>query len=244
VRAYSIPKGGNAPDDYEDAFAHGYSPKQAGPCGAEARFAVADGATETSFSGVWASLLVRSYCDGATSGRKLRSSLTGLQRSWSDAVDVRPLHWYAEEKARSGAFSTLLGLTIQAPTACHNRWHALAIGDSCLFHIRRGRLIRRFPLSHAAGFTARPFLLSSNTTDDGHLRVRRLSGAWLPGDRFYLMTDALAHWFLASREAGESPWRQIDALDSQDDFVALVHDLRATRRLRNDDVTLLCVETA
>ena len=47
-----LPKDGNGPEEYEDAFRS--LPEQG-------RFAVADGATETSFSGIWAAALVAAF---------------------------------------------------------------------------------------------------------------------------------------------------------------------------------------
>jgi hypothetical protein len=51
--SFSLHKDGNRPDEYEDAFAG--NPKVG-------RFAVADGASESSFAALWAKLLV----DGST----------------------------------------------------------------------------------------------------------------------------------------------------------------------------------
>ena len=56
--AYWLPKEGSREDEYEDAFA----PAQAADdAPSEFLCAVADGATETSFSGLWAQLLVEAY---------------------------------------------------------------------------------------------------------------------------------------------------------------------------------------
>ena len=50
--AFSLPKRRNAPEEYEDAFA----------CDCElGRFALADGASESSFAEVWARLLVEQF---------------------------------------------------------------------------------------------------------------------------------------------------------------------------------------
>src|SRR5438876_30634 len=71
----------------------------------------------------------------------------------------------------------------------------------------------------------------------------RHEGEFSPGDRAWLMTDALAQWFLAEAEKGGTPWDDLGALPAAPDpdaaFAAWVEGLRAARRLRNDDVTLL-----
>ena len=59
------------------------------------------------------------------------------------------------------------------------------------------------------------------------------------------MTDALAAWFLGAVEEGGRPWKDLANVLSDPDpdyaFATWVSSLRATRRLRNDDVTLLMV---
>ncbi len=59
------------------------------------------------------------------------------------------------------------------------------------------------------------------------------------------MTDALAAWFLAQAEQGERPWsiiRDLDTCDQANEFADVVSDLRTSRLLRNDDVTLIRID--
>jgi len=60
------------------------------------------------------------------------------------------------------------------------------------------------------------------------------------------MTDALAKWCLAEREAGGNPWCELELLlalpERSDGFTFWIERLREAGRLRNDDVTLLAVE--
>ena len=62
------------------------------------------------------------------------------------------------------------------------------------------------------------------------------------GDEFYLMTDALACWFLQMYEKKRQPWRTMRLL-KQSDFEQGIAKLRNTKALRNDDVTLLHIIT-
>ena len=59
------------------------------------------------------------------------------------------------------------------------------------------------------------------------------------------MTDALAQCCLAAEEGGGNPWEEMELLlaSSPDDerFAEWIEGLRSTRRLRNDDVTLLAI---
>src|SRR5712664_4061192 len=104
AQAFWLPKAGNTLEEYEDA----YWPERPVDQKTDAfSFAVADGATETSFSDVWAKMLVRAYCQRQLSDKKLSKSLPRLQSTWLKLVSGKPLPWYAEEKLRSGAFSSL-----------------------------------------------------------------------------------------------------------------------------------------
>src|SRR5204863_208012 len=111
--------------------------------------------------------------------------------------------WYAERKAKEGAFSSLLGVTLEG-----ERWRALAIGDSCLFVVRSGKVLRAFPLERAEQFSNRPSLLSSVARSNAGVwdDVTMVEGDLATNDRLLLMTDALAQWFLVESEMGRRPW--------------------------------------
>jgi hypothetical protein len=71
-----------------------------------------------------------------------------------------------------------------------------------------------------------------------------MDGTWQRGDSFYLMTDALACWFLRGVEREEDPCATLDELagkEEPDPFGSLIAELRASGSIRNDDVTLLAV---
>ena len=71
-----------------------------------------------------------------------------------------------------------------------------------------------------------------------------VSGAWLAGDTFYLMTDAIACWFLRQAESEKVPARELQDLTdgNGNPFQSWLATLRNSGRLRNDDVTILRVE--
>jgi hypothetical protein len=151
------------------------------------------------------------------------------------------LPWYAEIKREQGAFATLLGLGVRAPTGKRRGgWRAVAVGDSCLMHIREGRCLLSFPVQKSADFNNEPRLISSR---DGDARPERGLGSWKAGDRLLLMTDALAQWFLQTHEAGGDPWEPVALALAADDpqaaFADWIAELREREELRNDDVTLL-----
>jgi hypothetical protein len=252
ARVHALHKAGNAATEYEDAYDFGWSPATSAPV---FRCAVADGATEASFSALWATKLVRAYCNGTLSpAASLSAALEGLQQEWLAQVGSAPdVQWYVEEKLRHGAFSSLVGLTLERAAGRDDgsgggAWQAVAVGDSCLFHLRDDELLVRFPLARAEEFNNRPFLLSSNPAGNGALveNTSTFLGEWRAGDIFYLMTDALAHWFLQEYERGERPWRTLASMEDdgrEEAFADFISARRTAQTLRNDDVTMLTVVT-
>jgi hypothetical protein len=194
-RALSLPKHGCPAAEYEDAWA---ADPSAG------RFAVADGASESAFAGLWARLLVEGFV-AAPCPANLATWLDGTRDLWAAEVMGLELPWYGERKRQEGSFATLLGVELLPPTPDGpGRWRAAAVGDSCLFHVREGRLVEAFPLDRSSDFGNEPRLIGS--------RGRRApmaaygGGSLLPGDRLFLMTDALAQWFLRNQERSGRPW--------------------------------------
>lgn len=230
--AWWMQKSGNATSEYEDAFAIAAN---------GLRFAVADGASETSFAKQWAELLVEAFVAEPPQPDSFQDWLSPLQSSWQDSQRGKATAWYAEQKARDGAFSSLLGLTV-----AEGRWQALASGDSCLFVVRAGKLLRAFPFERAEQFSNSPVLLSSRARANGRVldQLQTAEGELQVRDRILLMTDALAHWFLVEAEMGRRPWAALGKLTTVEQLGGLVDCLRAGGALRNDDVTLVSLEVA
>lgn len=203
ARPYSIPKAGSTDEEYEDAY---YPLDPIENKEEVLSFAIADGATESSYSKTWAQLLVESYCNGQIKEENLADQLLKLQAKWNATINSRPLPWYAEEKIRTGAFSSILGLTIRQevalPDVQEGIWEALAVGDSCLFQVRDDELLSKFPSENSEEFNSRPVLVSTNPIYNENLEdhVLKLEGKWKTGDEFYLFTDAIACWFLKEVE--------------------------------------------
>jgi hypothetical protein len=240
-RCFSLPREGNSPDEYEDALAG--NPKTG-------RFAIADGASESSFAGLWAKLLVDGFV--ASGGRRTTLDwLTPLKQCWAREVDALALDWFAEEKRLTGAYATFLGVSFKKPqTGPQGRWKAVAVGDCCLIQIRDDRLLETFPLTAATEFDNRPVLLGSRSVLNNQVepwsRAHQKSGRWRPGDCLFLMTDALAQWFLESAQAQGKPWNEIHRRlaegDPIDALATYVQQLRAANQMQNDDVTFGLIE--
>jgi hypothetical protein len=217
------------------------------------RFAIADGAAESPYAALWAHLLVEEFVRQNERTPRWASWLPSLQERWAAASGLAPngersdgVPWYLEPGLIQGAFATFLSLVIE-----EGSWHALAVGDSCLFQVRQDELVRAFPIARAADFSNAPWLVGSRTSpgEVPHKNGMQQQGDWLPRDRFWMMTDALAQWFLIQVETGNKPWLALDPLLStagdedtaQQAFAVWIEELRAARQLRNDDVTLLAI---
>jgi hypothetical protein len=188
----------------------------------------------------------------------LAEVITRTAAAWTPVVDRyrkereqagRPLAWYEEPKLELGAHATVLGLSFHAASAHEpapsggGRWSFAALGDSCVFHTRGRKIISMHPLEHADDFGVTPHLATSLRPDRQLLAQRIVAhegSGWLPGDVFYLATDAAAQWVLTERRDIILP-KEIDGFFG-DDAVQFADDLRAMGRIRNDDTTIVRCE--
>lgn len=258
ISAFAAPKAGNADSEYEDAYSwkSGDSPLfrnsvghfSASLSGALIRCAVADGATETSFSAAWANLLVRAYCCERISKPERRSrGLAQCRKVWRRLVHSKQLPWYAEEKLRSGAYSSLIGLSLLGPRpGGGRRWRCESLGDSCLFQFRGDELKLAFPIDRVEMFSSRPFLIPSiHFESDDSTQFEQSDGCWEVGDEFYLLTDAVAAWLLRSWHLRADPLGHLRAIETKDLFQKFIESQRTDMTddgqpmMRNDDVTIV-----
>ncbi len=224
ARTLSAPKSGHTAEEYEDAAA--------GPAAAPdgtTRLALADGATESAFAGLWARTLVGSFVAPESAvPETFGEFLHRARRAFGEAVAEREagLSWYASAKAEEGAHAAFLGLVLYPDHA----WRAVAVGDCCLLHLREGALLEAWPISDPAAFDHRPDLVTSRY-EDTHAPTTT-SGQWADGDRLLLASDALAAHLL-TLNAIPADFADFGA------FVAAARDAG----MHNDDVTLVEVVT-
>lgn len=229
-----LQKNGCSPDEYEDAFAPRESVTQSVT---EFRCAVADGATETSFSGLWAKILCDAYVAGQT-------SLEELQKQWLDQVSAKELPWYAEQKLESGAYAAFVCLSVQQ-TEQEILWKAKAIGDSCLFHISGGELKQTFPVDNWHDFNNSPLLMASRSdrNEEALASVKVVEGSSVAGDVFFLMSDAVSNWFLRRQLEKGDAVEAMEKIVTAKDLEKFCKEQRKARDadgrplMPNDDVT-------
>ena len=244
VRGFRRSKGTGGLERCEDAFA---VQPDAG------RFAVADGATESSFAEIWARLLVERFVasDDADLVPWDAQWIEGSRKAWLSEVrellagefGESELPWYVENSFRSGALATFLGLVISTGEEEYH-WRATAVGDTCLFHTRDGQLLHHMPIERTDQFNSTPQLLPSYAEGEDAQGVP-VQEVGQPNDRLWIATDALAEWCLGEHEANRNPWRKLEWLlrpvGTEERFSRWIERLRNERRLRNDDVTLVIV---
>jgi len=202
-------------------------------------FAVADGASAGGLSREWAYRLVRDYVSDQNASTLddggLGAWVTDVRSRFDPRSEEFPASrspdWVQEESVRRGAHATLL-----AGRFDQDGVRVVAVGDTCLVHLRSGMRLASFPLVDPADFGTQPDLIASRAQ------------ALLAGVSFYeseidkddiilVATDALAAWLLGL-PADSAFWPAICALDHHG-FARLCTDLRAAHLVRNDDMTLL-----
>lgn len=233
------PKAGTARSDWEDGCA--YSPETGW-------FAVADGASAGTSSREWAYTLAKGFVDDRRDdllqadeglGPRFVQWLAGVREGFDpDAegfVRASVPDWVRAAGERRGSFSTFLGGRI-SPSG----WVAVAVGDCCLFRLpARGLRPTTFPMSSPDEFGSTPALIPSTRGDDEALArsLRHGSGPLHPGDVLFAGTDAIAEWMLRTLDRDDM-WLLLGGIGEQG-FARLCADLRETKEMRNDDVTLL-----
>lgn len=263
IHFFSLPKAGNSAAEYEDAhFIGKWQAPSAAPATqqtARVGIAIADGATEGMLSRQWANLLVRRYVRRLPGERELPAWLSETLTAWQHEKrnylrrrerNNKPVQWYEEPGLEAGAFAALLGFVLcparggRTSPVSPWTWNAFAVGDCFLAQVRGGECICMFPFNESSALNNRPFLLSSNPARNDGIAARFLfaQGETLPGDRFFLMTDSLAGWFLREYERGAAPWQHLAnfrGASAAHAFAEWIAALRTAHALRNDDVTLL-----
>jgi hypothetical protein len=240
-RVFWDAKLGRPTEEYEDAF---WPDTLESGSGLARRYAVADGATESSYSRHWATLLVEAYGLGAIRPRSLVRALPGLQATWRSSHESPSRSWFAAEKIAMGAFAALLGVSI-AGEGAERRLSGLAVGDCCLVVVRDDDRWSPWPIVSSADFGLNPAPLSSSADSISQRSLMRSRHVRLvPGDSVFMMSDAIAAWFLREAETGGRPWTSLSDLAPGDDerFRSWSRGIRQAGFMRDDDVTVAIVD--
>lgn len=271
---FRVPKTGSSDTECEDAIEvrPGVAPDD--DIDGVLAAAVADGASESMLASRWAGSLAKvaveiGYLYPETFGDSHLLSAELVHRAvepWDEGVkeyrarrqaDGRPVQWYEEPGLEKGAYATLLAVHLervppevpgngeQEPSGPAWTCTAVALGDSCLFHIS-GDDVTPFPLQTSADFGLTPQLLGSRNHDVDLIaaRLSYVRRGVRDGDELLLATDALAAWFLRGCEERSRPWRELGDVTAAGKaaFDGWVHEQREKRLMRNDDVALVRIQ--
>jgi hypothetical protein len=213
------------------------------------RFALADGATEAFDARGWAQRLVASWTarerdsllDAADCAVWLADEGARFDESWAH----RELSWYGAEKLQAGSFAAFVGAQFEERKN-ELRYRAIALGDSCLVRCRAGKIVHSFPLGDAAQFTSAPYLAPSRARAFNLSviaeRTQTESGAIQTDEIVYLLSDAIAAWFLAQNANGTDAVAKLDALlrtASPDEIARFLQNEKASGDLKDDDIAIL-----
>ncbi len=237
IGALYAPKEGSDTADYEDAFEFSTESSVA---------AVADGAGSAFESRQWARLLTKAFVEqppfGLTEDEML-DWVNQVSARWTTLIPWQTLDYYEGERAAEGSAATLIGLGLEEAVPGNRTWRCLAIGDSCMFQVSAEHCVEAVPITNSRAFTTRPPLLYTRreTAERFIGKLVTKEGTWQPGDRFFLLTDAVSEWFLRELEHGGRPWDTLTSLDQQS-FGAFVAYGRKHGLIHNDDVTVVMLE--
>ncbi len=240
ARVFTFPKDPEHPEQYEDAYTMDAAAGVA---------VVADGVASSLFSRHWAGILTKAVLADVpdpTNQDGFAEWIAKRRREWSEQIDTASLAWFQKAKLPVGAFSTLLWIRLlpvekEEPGAFGaSRLHGFAIGDSCLFHVRRGELVRTYPIQKAEDFQGDPLALGSvDLKRDTLLKFEELDVHCYDDDLLVLCTDAVAEWALRRIESGNPPaWDDYWNV-TEEQWRAEITRLREDRQMRYDDATLL-----
>lgn len=246
--SYSLleaPKRGNEEIGSDDAVAE-YIPLSGRIASLPLRVAVADGASGSLCAGLWAEQLVQRFSSGRLRATGEGWDMARLASRWRVSAQRRlvrqyggNLPWYVETKLEAPAQASLLGVEIQRDPIDRNvvRFAALGIGDSCLVHMRQEGVLTTWPISHPDNFDNDPILIAASELEEPVERMHPgLTGTIEPGDRLYLLTDAIAAWFM--RHQPESA-AMLDPLFAEPPrFPDWLNGQRDKQAVKNDDVTV------
>jgi hypothetical protein len=224
-RVWTAPKRGLTPEENEDATAGRI-------------LAVADGATEAFASRVWARLLVEQF-EAPDVGEIVDLSAWFWRRveAARDAWEVwrggQELAWNEALAAARGS-AAAIAVLVAEPRA--GRFRGIAVGDVCAVRLHAGAEPFVWPHTSAGDFTTHPPLIGTHSR--GQREVASFTMEYQRGDRWLLLTDALAAWALRRAEGAESVWEDLAGIRNEEAWQDFVQSARAVG-MKNDDTTLV-----
>lgn len=237
VKGYIISKESELFYDCADRYAYNKS---------QNKFAISDGVSKSFFPKIWADVLVKKWVT-ATEFDETQFILD-CQKEWlvqvTEIVNKPDVKWYTKNafNRKEPGLATFVGLKFFKKKK-EWFWKADALGDSFLFFVpKKTKNISKECIVLSSkqklfDFDNFPDYLSS--LGNNHKGEKQLIEKPLISGTFYLMTDALAEWFLNEKDNAVN---KIGVWQNQKDFERFVNEERHNEKLENDDSAILIIK--
>jgi hypothetical protein len=242
-REFHVPKDYDTPQYYEDSAAVNLT---------AGRVAIADGVSSAVFSGAWADILTQSVVANPPQVRdpaQFASWLADRRKEWAAGINVPSLPYHLLMKLRQvgGGFATLAWVEVQRQDGekGSNKEYFIrgqGVGDACVFQVRDGQILAKWPMRESADFEADPISIGSvNFQRDASLEFQEFEWHCRTGDLLVLATDAVSAWIYRMLEAGEVV--NLDDLSHlpDADLAEYLKSLRESHWLKRDDSTIVFI---
>ena len=207
------------------------------------KFAISDGVSKSFFPKVWSEILVNKYVN--QKDWKDEECITESQKEWQSKIDKivnQPeTKWFTKSQynRKEPALATFVGLQF---FESEQKWEAYALGDSFLFFIQKdseGIEIKLSSKPEPTVFDNFPDYFTSigDKTQKGNPEIKKNN--LISEGTFYLMTDALAEWFLENTEHAKQTLHNIK---TQEQYLETIENERKANRLNDDDSAVLIIE--
>lgn len=206
------------------------------------KFSISDGVSQSFFPKVWSEILVNKYVN--QKDWKNEEFIIECQKEWQSKIDEivnQPeTKWFTKSQynRKDPALATFVGLQF---LESDQKWIAQALGDSFLFFIPKNSTEIDIQLSskkEPTVFDNFPDYFSSNSIHQQKGKVKIKERPIVEGT-FYLMTDALAEWFLLNTEQAK---QTLDNIKTQEQYLETIANERSANRLNDDDSAVLILE--
>jgi hypothetical protein len=190
-------------------------------------YAISDGVTNAVDSGPLARLLVRHFAANPpkSTDEMTTTWLRGVQADWSkETSSLQGRNLWFNQGALGNA--TFVGAEVlEGPAGPQVR--VSAIGDSMIFVVRGGKLVKKFPLETSAQFSNMVETIPSR--GKAEFPVHQVTWDVSPDDEVFMTTDALGKWVFTQLEHGQDPFAGLRAVKSADGWSKFVSAAREPR---------------
>lgn len=210
------------------------------------KFAISDGVSKSFFPKIWADVLVNKWVSQEWSTDI--EFIEYCQKDWlkqvTEIVNEPDVKWFTKNafNRKESGLATFIGLRFLKKKKDWY-WKANALGDSFLFFVPTKfkdfskECIVLSSKQKPIVFDNFPDYLSS--LGNKHKGKKQPIEKLLTTGTFYLMTDALAEWFLNEKE---NAINKINVWQNQKDFERFVNEERLNEKLGNDDSAILTIQ--